>query len=221
MNASDRDAFAELIGNVLGFYGQKISSFALDVWWQACQSFSLDEVSAALTRHATNPESGQFAPKPADLIRELRGTPSDRAAKAWSALLDAMQRIGSYTDVVFDDPIIHVVVMDLGGWPTLCRTETAQLSYHQHRFTEAYRAYSRRGDLTEWPRRLTGDRSPDDEFERFGLKPPRPVLIGDAKRALAVLEGGGDGLPNRMTLLTDALQNTLKRIGTESKEDAA
>src|SRR5690606_19279218 len=156
MTPQDRERFATLITDVLGFYGQSPSMFALTVWWQACQPFELKAVERALGRHAMDPERGQFAPKPADLVRQLQGTPTDRASKAWSTVLDACSRVGAYQDVVFDDPIIHAVVEDLGGWPALCRIDTERLSYTQHRFTEAYRGYANRGDLSAWPRKLGG-----------------------------------------------------------------
>lgn len=206
MIPTDRERFANLIADVLAFYGQTASKFGLSVWWQACQPFEFDAVQRALGRHAMNPERGQFPPKPADLVREIQGTPTDRAARAWSIVLDSASRVGAYTDVVFDDPIIHAVVDDLGGWPTLCRTESAQLSYTQHRFTEAYRAYAHRGDLTTWPRKLAGDRSPDDVYAQCGLPPPKPVLIGDVSRAMEVLSAGGIGSRHQLTHLTEAVE---------------
>lgn len=221
MTNADRERFSQLITDVLAFYGQKISIFALGVWWQACQPFEFEAVQRALSRHAMNPERGQFAPKPADLVREMQGTPTDRAARAWSLTIDACSRVGSYTDVVFDDPIIHAVIEDLGGWPALCRTETAQLSYAQHRFTEAYRAYSHRGDLTKWPKKLTGDRSPDEIYMQRGLPPPRPVLIGDATRAMQVLAGGTTDGRHHLTTLNAALENAVVSIANASKSDEA
>ena len=71
MNPADRGEFARLLTDALAFYGKDVSRFALDVWWQACQPFTLDQVSRALTRHAMDAERGQFAPKPADLVRQL------------------------------------------------------------------------------------------------------------------------------------------------------
>ena len=45
MRASDRKAFSDLLTDALAFYGQTTSRFALDVWWQACQGFELEQVS--------------------------------------------------------------------------------------------------------------------------------------------------------------------------------
>src|SRR5690606_19849074 len=93
------------------------------------------------------------------------------------------------TDVVFDDPAIHAAIEDLGGWPKFCRGEVKELSYLQHRFCQSYQAYAGRGKF-DYPRRLSGDRSPDDLYLKRGLPPPRPAVIGDIERARLVAVGG-------------------------------
>lgn len=193
MQANDKPAFVALITDALAFYRQDVSPFALTVWWQACERFDLHQVSKALTSHAMDPDRGQFPPKPADLVRALQGTATDRSLLAWGKCLEAMERIGAYSDVVFDDPAIHAVVEDLGGWPKVCRTELKDLSFLQHRFCESHRAYTGKGKF-DFPRRLAGDRSPDSEFTRHGLQLPAPALVGDQKHAMAVYrEGGASG----------------------------
>lgn len=211
MIPADRERFGRLIADVLGFYGQTPSVFALGVWWQACQAYDLDAVQAAFGRHAMDPERGQWPPKPADLVRQMQGSADDRAALAWSLVLGACSRVGAYADVAFDDPIIHAVVADLGGWPTLCRTETEALSYTQHRFVQAYRAYAHRGAPDHYPPVLHGDRSPDETYLARGLPPPRPVLVGDPVRARHVMANGLGGGAQLYTL-ADAVDSAARRL---------
>jgi hypothetical protein len=189
MQPTDRAEFAQLVTDALGYYRQDATMFTLNVWWQACQSFTMEQVSKALTNHAMDPEHGQFAPKVADVVRILAGTHTDRAQLAWGKTLEAMASVGAYTDVVFDDPAIHACIEDLGGWPKICRTETKELGYLQHRFCESHRAYTGRGKF-DYPRRLAGDRSPDHEYEKKRIPLPKPALIGDPERARMVFEGG-------------------------------
>ncbi len=181
--------FKNLLTDVMAFYRQDLSTFALSVWWQACQTFDFEQISRALTAHAMDPERGQFPPKPADLVRVLSGTATDRAAIAWGKAHEAMGSVGAYTDVVFDDPAIHAVIEDLGGWPKLCRTELKDLGYMQHRFTESYRAYVGRGQF-DYPRRLGGDRSPDSEYLKVGLQLPRPAMVGNPQACRKVYQQG-------------------------------
>ena len=95
MQPTDRKEFGRLLTDVLAYYGKDTSKFTMDVWWQACQSFDLEQVSKALTTHATDPERGQFAPKVADMVRILAGTTTDRAALAWCKVHEAMSAVGA------------------------------------------------------------------------------------------------------------------------------
>lgn len=192
MTDNEKQAFAHLLTDVMAYYRQDATEFMLSVWWGACSRFSMEQVRKALQRHATDPEHGQFAPKVADVVRVLSGTTTDRAALAWGKVHEAMSAVGAYTDVVFDDPAIHAAAEDMGGWPKMCRTDLKELGLLQHRFMQSYRAYVERGQF-DYPRRLAGDRSPDNEYEKVGLKPPHPALIGDPERAKLVFQGGGAG----------------------------
>ncbi len=189
MQASERAPFAQLITDVLAYYRQDASRFVLDLWWNACQPFELSQIRQAMQRHATDAEHGRFAPRVADVVRILAGTAAERAALAWGKTLEAMGSVGAYTDVVFDDPAIHAAVQDLGGWPKVCRTDLSELGYLQHRFCESHRAYTGRGSF-DYPRCLGGDRSPDSEYAKVGLPPPRIAFIGNAQRARLVYDGG-------------------------------
>jgi hypothetical protein len=73
MTDQDRPAFAALLTDALAFYGRNASDFALDVWWQACQPYTVGQVSRALSLHAMDAQRGRFAPMPADMIAQLEG----------------------------------------------------------------------------------------------------------------------------------------------------
>lgn len=189
MNQSDFDRFSLSLTALAELYGKPLSQGAIALWWQALERFEYEQVSKAIRMHTEDAQAGQFMPKPADLIRALEGTATDRAQIAWGKALDAAQRIGAYSDVVFDDAAIHAVIEDLGGWPKFCRGETAELSYLQHRFTKSYQAYVNR-PMLEYPRRLSGDRSPDEMYLKRGLPAPKPAVIGDVVKAREVYRGG-------------------------------
>lgn len=200
MNTGDKPQFQKLITAVLAFYRQDVSEFALQVWWAACEAFDIEQVRKALNAHAIDPDRGQFAPKPADIVRALQGTRTDQARVAWGKLFDAMQRVGAYQSVVFDDPIIHIVVNDIGGWQKLCRSSLDDLSYQEHRFCESYRAYVAR-PVAEYPAKLLGEFECINRMEGRTVGPP--VLIGNAQRAAEVLRLGSTGGKTQFTLASD------------------
>jgi len=182
MNPNQKGDFYALIADVLGYWKQDVSEFALTVWWNGCQRYEFDEVARALSDHATDPDKGQFAPKVADIVRILGGTKSDRSLREWGRVHEAMGRVGSYTDVDFGDGATHAAIRDMGGWPKLCRTNTDQLSYLQHRFCELYKANDgRENDMTA----LMGDRSADDMYRKRGLPPPTALRIAGGNPAKA------------------------------------
>lgn len=203
MQEHEIDSFGTLVASALGYYRQDCTPFTLAVWWEGCKPFSLEQVTKAMTGHATDPDRGQFAPKVADIVRQLGGTSTDRAMTAWGRVYAAMCGVGAYTDVVFDDPAIHAAVSDMGGWPKLCRTSMDDLSYTQHRFGESYRAYAGRQGF-DYPRILGGERSPDDLYAKRGLPPPKPTVIGDVERARLVYKGGAGGSQSIAKLLERA-----------------
>lgn len=208
MNEQDKRAFKELLTNVMAFYRQDTSPFALQVWWSACQPFSMEQVSKALNAHAVDPDRGQFAPKPADVVKTLQGTKTDRARAAWGKVMDAMQRVGAYQSVCFDDPIIHAVIEDIGGWMELCRSDFDALSFTEHRFCESYRSYAGREGVN-YPAKLLGQHEMDNR--QAGRRVSPPILIGNPQKAADVLRLGGDGGKTQFTPL-DALGSVLARL---------
>ena len=192
MKPSDYPDFVRLLSDVMAYYRQDSSKFTTALFWGACQNFELEQVERALNAHAMDAEKGVFAPKVADIVRVLSGTVTDRAALAWGKVLEAMSNVGAYSDVVFDDPAIHAAIEDCGGWVKICRSQTEELSYLQHRFCQSHKAYTGRG-VFEYQRRLLGDRSPDHEFEKRGIPLPKPAIVGDVEKARAVYQGGNVG----------------------------
>lgn len=174
MTPNQKADFYTLIADVLGYWKQDVSEFALNVWWEGCKRFDFEQVSRALSEHATDPDKGQFAPKVADIVRILGGTRTDRSIKEWGRVHSAMSDVGAYSDVDFSDGATHSAIRDMGGWAKMCRTPIDQLSYMQHRFCELYRAYD--GQTGDVPA-LMGDRPPDGVYLRKGINPPKTALI--------------------------------------------
>lgn len=211
MKANEKRQFMELMTDAMAFYRQDVSTFALSVWWQACERYELEQVAKALTSHAMDPERGQFPPKPADLVRVLQGTQTDRSLIAWGKALDAMQRVGAYQSVCFDDPAIHAAIEDMGGWPKLCRSTSDELPHVQRVFCQTYRAYSGRGDFS-YPARLVGVHEAENALA--GQRTAPPTLIGSPEKAKQIASGGSMLPKTQITHVTDSMP--IKRIGKEA-----
>lgn len=216
MRQDDKQKFVRLVTDVMAFYRQDVSEFAVTVWWQACESFDFEQVAKALTAHAMDPDRGQFAPKPADLVRLLQGTKTDRARIAWGKVLDAMQRVGAYESVAFDDPVIHAAIEDIGGWVAICRGETKDLPHVERRFCESYRAYANHG-CRDYPAILPGAHQIDNALRGKRIAPPK--LIGNPSEAQRVMQLGMSGPKTQITHISGGIESAVKRIGAAAEPD--
>jgi hypothetical protein len=205
MEIDDFQKFHDGISGVMSFYGKSVSRFALDVWWTVLRRFDLAAIVDAFNRHLANPDTGQFAPKPADIIRMLQGSTQDSALRAWAKVDHAVRSVGTYCDVVFDDALIHRVIQDMGGWIALGAKKEDEWPFVAKEFENRYRGFSARGESPPYPATLVGLAAAHNG--RKGYLSEKPVLIGNERSARQVLRRGGDhpplGLHRMSTRMSD------------------
>jgi Domain of unknown function (DUF6475) len=193
MTENDRPNFFLLIADVYAFYQKHFSDFVGKVWWEAMKSFDFDAVSQALSRHAANPDVGQYLPKPADVVRMLQGSTQDSALVAWSKVDRAVRVVGTHRSVVFDDPLIHRVVTEMGGWVALGTKDEKEWPFQQNEFVNRYRGYRSRSEVLEYPPVLAGiAESGNNQTPGVQHREP-PMLVGDRVKAQQVLLFGTGG----------------------------
>lgn len=188
MQADEFGKFRELMAGVHDFYAKDLSDFALSVWWEALKAYDLPVISQAMSRHITNPDTGQFMPKPADVVKMFAGRTQDRALMAWSKVDRAVRVIGPHETVAFDDPLIHRVLNDMGGWIGLSQKTEDEWPFVGKEFENRYLGYAMRGEIPEYPPTLIGISEAHNAKGGFRVDPPR--LIGDQTKAIAVIENG-------------------------------
>lgn len=211
MNDNHKIDFLELIANVYAFYRQDFSSFAGGVWYEAMKPFDLTAVADALNRHCINPDNGQFMPKPADIVKMLKGSSMDSALVAWSKVDKAIRQVGTYESVVFDDSLIHRVLADMGGWQKVGMANEQEWPFVAKEFETRYRGYSMRNTKPDYPPVMVGIAQSQNEQQGFIVKSPR--LLGDTDNASAVYLGGRKEQLDRI-MLSDIMENGIaKQIG--------
>lgn len=207
MQTDDFQKFHDGIVGVMGFYGKSVSSFALDVWWTALKGHDLAAIVDAFNRHLANPDSGQFPPKPADIIRMLQGSTQDAALRAWAKVDRAVRRIGTYCDVAFDDALIHRVIQDMGGWIALGAKAEEEWPFVARESENRYRGFRSRNESPEYPASMVGIVTAHNN--QNGFKIELPVLIGNEQMAKKVLRGGTDKPALNFTRMSDELDEAV------------
>lgn len=93
MSEDDFDPFVALLDAAYALYGKSLSAEAKAMHFRALNAYSLPAVRGALEAHVKDPQRGQFAPKPADVIAQLEGeaTHDGRPGpdEAWAMALNA------------------------------------------------------------------------------------------------------------------------------------
>ena len=204
MQPTESEKFRTLLSGVASFYRAEVSTFQLSIWWETLRSFDMPAVEDAFLRHLKNPDNGQFMPKPADIIKLIGGSNADSAQIAWTKVDRAVRHVGPYQTVIFDDPIIHAALADMGGWVELSRKEDDAWPFVQREFENRYRGYRNMPQLGAVPR-LVGL----FEFEntKNGHAVAEPVLLGDPHKAMQVMHRLSDAPRLTITHLSDALRD--------------
>lgn len=190
MQQRDFDGFVDIIQVVSEQYGKRLSDGVIALYWQGLQDFELDAVREALGRHLRNTDTGQFMPKIADIIRMLQGSTMDAALTAWAKVDQAVRKIGTYESVVFDDPLIHLVLHEMGGWIAMGTKTEDEWPFVAKEFENRYRGFKARGEVPTYPSKLLGMSEAHNTNKGFAVA--EPMLIGNADKAKLVLRGGTD-----------------------------
>lgn len=203
MQQHEAKPFQALLTQVMALYRQDVTPFLVDVWWQACSPFEFDAIRKAMTAHATDPDRGQWSPKPADIVRLLAGTQADRSLMAWGKVYDAMRHVGAYGSVAFDDPAIAPAIVDIGGWVAICRSDADELPHLQRRFCASHAAYTRSPPVQAIGY-LMGEHEAINSTRGHRSKPP--TLIGDASKAAELAKLGPAAQKVAITHAVEALR---------------
>lgn len=157
---TNRDQFIKNLLGMAELFDKELSVTLQDLYWKLFKdSVEDDEFEEMCGRAAV---TLKFWPKPAELLGFIQGSEEAQALEAWETLFNAIQRIGPYDSIRFQDPRITRAVESLGGWQGVCLWENKDLGYKRHEFLRTYQA-------------LTGDAGP-----------PRPMagLIEEHNRAI-------------------------------------
>lgn len=180
----------DLVSNSLSIYNETLTEQSAGVWLASLMRFDIGEIKHAFNIYIQTSERGHFSPKPSDIVNTITGGNADVAKVAWSLVERSIRSISGDRTVVFQDPLIHKVVYDLGGWVKVCSIETEKdLSYLAHDFENRYRGYMNRGTIPKYPNRLVG--RAENSLREHGLDWRSQLdLVGGVDECLAVFKGG-------------------------------
>lgn len=207
----DKSKFIEVLNALSEMYRQpKPSVNLIKMYFGALSRWGIDDVLAGINQHTQNTDSGQFFPKPADIIRSIEGNTGTRGEQAWTKVDTAIKSVGPHQSVVFDDGLIHATIDDMGGWVTLCNSDGKEYPFKHNEFVKRYQGFINKPPLS-YPRKLIGIAEGHNSSE--GYKTPSPLLIGDSAKAALIYEKGSDSKRIGLTVMSETMKNMNKLLG--------
>ena len=176
---SSTSELTKLLFMTADYYKETLSEGDINLWLRDLSPFSFDDILSAFGKWR---QSSDRMPKISNIVEIIRGSEEDLALAALIKVESAMSRYGSYATVVFDDPIIHAVIPELGGWVRTCRLSENEFTWWKKDFRERYQHHLRYGTLTNLPPKLLGIF--DEKNLLFGEKPQKPKVVGNYEKAI-------------------------------------
>jgi hypothetical protein len=209
MQTSDLIPFMEMLDATAEQYGKTLSDGLKELYWKGLINYDLAAVQNAFGRHIANPDTGMFMPKIADIVKMLQGSSQDSAYAAWTKVDKAVRQIGTYSTVIFDDPLIHRVISDMGGWIALGSKKETDWPFLAKEFETRYRGMKQINIPMEYPSVLIGVEEMHNGQQGFRSAPP--VLIGNPEKCKLIAQKGSDNPALQITHTAPA------KVGEQAK----
>lgn len=185
----EKRRFASLMTSVADYYNQPLSKNVIALYWDGLRQYDYEAIEAAMRAHMQLPdEAGRWMPKISDLNKMLAGRTSDQGQIAWSKVDRAVRTVGPYWDVAFDDPIIHRVIADMGGWVQINSAEDKNWPFVAKEFINRYQAFKMTGQQPEHERCLIGMATAHNQAAGLYEK-PQIRLLGNVEKAHQIVSG--------------------------------
>lgn len=204
----DQRKFAATLKACMDLYGKALTADVLHLYCAALAKYETEDVIRALEVHLLDPDCGQFAPKPADIVRRIDGGNITKAAAAWAVVAKAIRTVGSYQTVAFDDPLIHHAIDQMGGWVKLCSTPENELPFRAKDFEKLYMGHKQRGIAPTTGPRLIG--RTESENKQNGFNAADLALIGNQEKAKLLMSSSP---ANDSKSISNIAKSIVKKIG--------
>ena len=182
MNNADRKSFMEVLISTGELYEKHISDTLLELYFNILKPYSIEAIKGGIAGHIRDKKAGQFFPKPADIIRAVEGLDDVLAMSKWCEVRKAIQSVGAYQSIKFDDPVIMTCIDRMGGWVAVASVLTSEIGYREQEFMTLYSRYSH-FPVKDIPKHLPGIIEMSNR--QFGESEiPEPILISTGTKQL-------------------------------------
>lgn len=131
----NKDVFNNNMQGLSMLFNYKIDKVLMTIYYRALQELTDEQFTYAVNKLV---QSSKFMPKPAEILEVARGNNEAKIESAWQMLVKAINVIGMYEDVQFEDEYLAGAVHLLGGWLALCEMTEEDFKYAHVTFRKVY-----------------------------------------------------------------------------------
>lgn len=176
MMPADQEKFTQGLMILAEVYNRKLSSLLLHTYWKCLKKYSLAVFETTLWDFVKDPDVAKRGfPSPAEWVKAIDGDAESKSLAAWTEIIKTIRHIGHYDSVIFNDPLIHQVIEDMGGWIFLCQQSERELIFLQKEFERRYKKHYSIKELSIVPDYLTGQIEHQNTVHGFTEYIPKPI----------------------------------------------
>ena len=127
----------------------------------------------------------------------------DIALHQWITVKETIVKVGTYSSVKFDDPLIHKTINSISGWVELGQVETDQLQWKEKEFIRNYISFARNIDEIDCPKYLPGVHANSYLNQKYGHE----IKVSEVKTMH----------PREVKQIEDKSKNVLKELSSRMK----
>lgn len=183
---NDLQRLNNLLGQLSVNYRREITEADAANFKLMLNRWGVDVLEAAIHAHMFDPDDGKYFPNIANIAKHAEGTAKqnaaaieDRAAMAWACIERDIRRIGSYGTLKLEDKQALATIKAMGGWQSICQTETSKMEWKRKEFIRMYETFERT-PLEALPSSLPG-RIELSEAKKSGPVALNNLALGVAK----------------------------------------
>jgi len=146
----DYKKFSTIFSALCEFFDKEPSKVFIQMYYKLLQDLTDEQMESAITEVLKIRKYTKM-PLPAEIREYVFGNIESRAILAIDQVSAAIEKVGSYSTIVFPDNVInHVVSGFPGGWPKLCETTYEEWQFVRKDLIRRYIALdTRRNDLQQ------------------------------------------------------------------------
>lgn len=205
MDKQKHDFLKELLFVMSENFSDTVSSIAVRMYISILSEYSIDEIKQAAVKIITTRKYNKMPPI-GEFLEYIHGSTDDNAEVEAAKVLWAVQRVGPYRSVAFDNPVTQAVISSYGGWPAFVDEVDKESKKKWIRFDVAkiYKAFCGKG------------------VKRYGYLPglfemqgedrkKEIVFVGDPDVAKKIMQS--DGIDNSAVQYTQGIKLTSGVLG--------